>query len=57
MNETVTIALHYYDELVRAHERLETLARFLSKNDYICKGDIRAILDIEESEESEGKDE
>lgn len=54
MNETVTIALHYYDELVRAHEKLETLERFIRKNDYICKGDLKAILDIEESE---GEDE
>lgn len=54
MNETVTIALHYYDELVRAHERLEILARFAMKSDYISIGDIKTILGLEESEGKDG---
>jgi hypothetical protein len=55
MNEnTITIALDEYKELIAKAERIETVGRMLGTLNYVNVDDIRAVLGIEPtaSEES-----
>lgn len=54
MNETITITLEEYRNLIAKAERIETVGRMIGSTNYVSVDDIKAILDIETptSEES-----
>jgi len=48
MEETITISMSRYLELVRKEERIEAVARMYDQNDYFATNvDIAAVLGIE----------
>ena len=48
---TVTIPKTEYEELVRDSERIAIVKNFLKKDRYGLTGDLKVILNIEESED------
>lgn len=48
---TVTIPKPEYEELVRDSERIAIVKNFLKKDRYGLTGDLKVILNIEESED------
>lgn len=56
MNEnTITITLDEYKDLIAATERIATLKRFMSVNKYMNADDLAAILDINNAKETENE--
>lgn len=56
MNEnTITITLDEYKELIAKAERIETVGRMLGTLNYVNVDDIRAVLGINEVKENENE--
>lgn len=53
MNETVTISISRFAELVRKEERIEAVARLFENNEYTDRDEIRAVLGIERREKKD----
>ena len=55
MNEdnVIEITLEQYTSLVRAYERCAVIERLMAKGEYLTSDNIKAILDLEESEGGE----
>ena len=52
---TVSVPKPEYEELIRESEQLAIIRRMMSRGKYFCQEDLKAILDIEESQEKEGE--
>lgn len=50
MESKVTITLEEYTALIRQAEKIGAVERLIRKTNYVSCGDIKAILDIEETE-------
>jgi len=46
MNETITITLEEYKNLIAKAERIETVGRMIDNTNYVNVDDIKAILGI-----------
>lgn len=53
---TVSVPKSEYEELVRDSEQLAVVIRMVRKNKYIGQEDLKAVLDIEESQEKAGEE-
>lgn len=54
MNEnTITITLDEYRELIAKAERIEAVGRMIDSTNYVNVDDIKAILGIEQTENKE----
>lgn len=53
---TVSVPKPEYEELVRDSEQLAVVRRMVRKNKYIGQEDLKAVLDIEESQKKEGEE-
>lgn len=47
MENTITIPLRAYEELIRANEKLRAVERLCKRTNYADMNDVKAILDIE----------
>ena len=53
-NNVITITLDLYESLVRSAERVAVIERLMAKGEYLTSDNIKAILDLEESEDNDG---
>ena len=53
MNETITITLEEYRNLIAKAERIETVGRMIGSGNYVSVDDIKAVLDISKVKENE----
>ena len=53
---TVSVPKPEYEELVRDSEQLAVVRRMVRKNKYIGQEDLKAVLDVEVSQEKEGEE-
>jgi hypothetical protein len=52
MNETVTITISRFAELIRKEERIELLAKLFDSNSYVSSEDVQVVLGIERKEKA-----
>ena len=56
MNEnTITITLDEYRDLIAKAERIATVVRMLANTKYVTMDDIKVVLDINEVKENENE--
>lgn len=52
-NNQAMISVKYYEQLLRAQERIAAVERLLATQDYVSIDEIAAILDIKKKERDE----